>query len=149
MNIRDLSQITLFFSRRAHSKYAIDCKEVSVEPFVRMWKLFLNHTVFCRLTDAIKQCFASQSLQTLRLRLLTKLHKGVHYIVDLPQSLKTLKLTVWDISQVNALMQLSSLKDLDLEFGERFNDRGMRPYERRWKTSWSIREVIATFKGIP
>ena len=115
---------------------------------VRVWKPFLNHWLFCRLTDAIQHCCASQNLQTLRIRLLTELHEGVRYIVDLPPSLKSLKLTVWAAPQVDALRQLSSLNDLDLEFGERFGGMGMETQEQIQQVSWAVKEVFATFKTI-
>ena len=60
-----------------------------------------------------------------------------------------MKLVVCVLPQVDALMQLSSLKILDLEFGEHFRDGGMTLDVRRWKTSCIINEVIAAFKSIP
>ena len=109
----------------------------------------VNSILFCRLIDAIQLCCASQSLQTLHLRLLTKLHAGVRYIVDLPQSLKSLKLIVWAAPQIDALLQLSSLKDLDLEFGEQFGDMRMAQEERTRSIYLTIRKVLATLMSTP
>ena len=66
--------------------------------------------------------------------------------MDLPQTLKSLKLTVWAAPQVDALMRLSSLEDLDLEFGEK--PRHVKSQERMQWVSCTIKEVFANFKSI-
>ena len=126
---------------------------------VRVWKPLLNGILFCRLTGAIQRCCSSQSLQTLQTRLVTRYRPGVRYVIDLPLTLKSLKLTVWAATQVDALMRLSSLQELDLEFGDRSSD--MKTSDRQidtflyygWKQntnsmSWVINEVIHTFQSI-
>ena len=119
-----------------------------IDASVRVWKLFLNYWLFCRLTAAIKKCCRYQSLQTLSLRLLTNLDEGLRYIVDLPSSLRSLKLTVWDESQVHALMRLSSLKVLDLELGFGCSDAHLTLQQKMQTICRTIKEVIATFKSV-
>ena len=145
-NLSWLIVLSLFLG--AVTAYAMDCKECLIEASVRVWKLSLKCMLFCRLTDAIQICCAYQSLQTLSLRLLTRLHEGVRYIVDLPSSLRSLKLTVWDESQVDALMRLSSLKVLDLELGFGCSDAHLTLQQKMQKICRTIKEVIATFKSV-
>ena len=152
MDIRNLSWlIVLSLFLGVVTAYAMDCKECLIEASLRLWKLSLKCMLFCRLTDAIQICCAYQSLQTLSLRLLIRLHEGVRYFVDLPSSLpslRSLKLTVWDESQVDALMRLSSLKVLDLELGFGCSDAHLTLQQKMQKICRTIKEVIATFKSV-
>ena len=113
---------------------------------MRVRKLFLNYWLFCRLTAAIQKCCRYQSLQILRLRLLTNLDERVQYTLNLPQSLKSLKFTVGAANKVDGLMKLSSLKDLDLGINAQSSD--ITSQERTQAISQIIKEVIATSKSV-